>query len=120
MTQGTEKRLFNRFDQFEIASIFTESAEELLSKRFKSSYRRFILKCIICTLLAINGYLVQWGPFSFYPAYYFVVFSVIFFHVGSWIYEWLNDNKAQNVSLVFQYRCRWAITWWEARCSQCE
>jgi hypothetical protein len=115
MTHSNEKRLFNRFDQYEVASIFTQSAEEFLSKRFKTSWRRFILKCIICILLAVNGYLVQWGPFSLPSGYYFVLFSVIFYHLGSWIYERLNDDKGGDVSLVVISRCRLAITSWVAR-----
>lgn len=103
MTHSNEKRLFNRFDQYEIASIFTQSAEEYLSKKFRSSWRRFILKCLICILLAVNGYLVQWGPFPIPSGYYFVVFSVIFYHVGSWIYQKLNDDEGGEVSLVRLY-----------------
>jgi hypothetical protein len=113
MTHPNEKRLFNRFDQYEIASIFTQSAEEHLSKKFKSSWRRFIFKFIICILLAVNGYLVQWGPFPIPSGYYFVVFSVIFYHVGSWIYQKLSDDEGGEVSLVRLGSFRWETTSWE-------
>jgi hypothetical protein len=89
MTTDHEKRLFNRFDQYEIASMFTETAEDYLSKRLKGSWRRFIFKAILGFLLFINGYLSHWGPWTWPNNYYIILFSVVFYHAASYLYSHL-------------------------------
>lgn len=83
----TEKRLVNRFDQFEIASVFTESAETYLSKKFKQSRKKFFVKGLIGVLLLINAYLSHWGPWKWPTNYYLIVFSIIFYHFGAHVFK---------------------------------
>ena len=86
----TEKRLFNRFDPYEICAMLTESAEESLCKRGKPSRGRFWLKAVLGVLLFINGYLSHWGPWYWPANYYILLFSVIFYYSASYIYEHLS------------------------------
>ena len=86
----SEKRLFNRYDPYEICSMLTESAEERLSKKGKISRNKFWFKAVLGVLLFINGYLSHWGPWPWPSNYYLILFSVVFYHVGSYLYEWLS------------------------------
>jgi hypothetical protein len=81
-----EKKLFNRFDEYEIASIFTETVVEGLEKKWKSDNRRFYIKSLLGVLLLINGYLCHWGPWPWPDNFNFLVFSVIFYHAATYIY----------------------------------
>jgi predicted membrane channel-forming protein YqfA (hemolysin III family) len=84
---SSERKLFNRFDQYEIASVFTETAEEVLPKKWKANRVPFYVKCLLGTLLFVNGYLSHWGPWPWPSNYYFLIFSVIFYHVGTYFYS---------------------------------
>lgn len=103
MSTSTEKRLFNRFDQYEIASVFTETSEDYLSKKLKGSLRRFAFKSILGTLLFINAYLSHWGPWTWPNNYYILAFSVVFYHVAGFIYVNLNGINNTDGSLVSHY-----------------
>lgn len=85
MTQ--HKRLFNRYDPYEINSIFSETAEEYLGKKGKVARGRFIIKALLGILLFINGYLSHWGPWPWPTNYYLIAFSVVFYHIASFFYE---------------------------------
>jgi hypothetical protein len=97
--------LFNRYDHYEIASVFTETAEDYLSKKLKSSWRRFTFKAILGVLLFINGYLSHWGPWTWPNNYYIIAFSVVFYHVASYIYGNLTgiDNTSGNFVSIILY-----------------
>ena len=95
-----EKRLFNRYDQYEIASIFTETAEDYLSSKLKGSWSRFLIKFLLGFLLFANAYLSHWGPWPWPSNYYFLAFSVVFYHVGSYLYELASGIKSGESNFV--------------------
>jgi predicted membrane channel-forming protein YqfA (hemolysin III family) len=78
--------LHNRFDEYEIASVFTEYAEDFLPKRWKPVRTQFYIKCVLGVLLFINGYLSHWGPWPWPSNYYFLIFSIVFYHLGTYLY----------------------------------
>ena len=82
-----DKKLHNRFDEYEIASIFTEYSEDFLSKKWKVERTRFFIKCFIGVLLFVNGYLSHWGPWPWPTNYHFLIFSVFFYHLGTHFYS---------------------------------
>ena len=92
--------MFNRFDQYEIASVFTETTEDYLSKKLKTSYRRFAFKSILGTLLFINAYLSHWGPWPWPTNYNFLLFSIVFYHVAGFVYSNLNGINNVEGNLV--------------------
>ena len=81
-----EKRLLNRYDPYEVCHFFTDSAEEYLSAHLQKSWRRFAFKALLGVLLFINGYLSHWGPWPWPNNYYLIAFSVVFYHVASYLY----------------------------------
>jgi hypothetical protein len=105
-----EKRLFNRYDQYEVASIFSETAEDHLSKRLKGSWRRFTFKAILGLLLFINGYLSHWGPWTWPNNYYLLAFSVLFYHLASHLYALATGVSNTDGNFVITSRRRWATT----------
>ena len=103
MAPKTEKRLYNRYDQYEIASFFTETAEEYLSSKLKTSWRRFLIKSLLGIILFVNGYLSHWGPWPWPSNYYLILSSIVIYHVGSLLYEWCGGVKAGETNLVGDY-----------------
>lgn len=85
-----DKKLFNRYDPYEICAMFTESAEEHLGRKGKVSRGRFLFKAVLGVLLFINGYLSHWGPWPWPSNYYIIAFSVVFYYTASYAYEWLS------------------------------
>lgn len=91
MSAKKQKKLHNRFDEWEVLSIFNEATEDYLSEEYSTVNRKFYLRCVLGVLLAVNGYLSHFGPWTWPGNYYFLVFSVIFYYIGSSLYSRLGD-----------------------------
>jgi predicted membrane channel-forming protein YqfA (hemolysin III family) len=101
-----DKRLHNRFDEFEIASVFTEYAEEWLPKKWQLVRTQFYIKCLLGVLLFLNGYLSHWGPWPWPSNYYFLIFSVVFYHVATHFYGLQTPVKNHEGNTVVLVPCR--------------
>jgi hypothetical protein len=105
-TKKEQKRIQNRFDEYEICHTFTESTQEFLDKENKPVHGKFVLKCILGTLLAVNAYLSHWGPWKWPANYYIILFSVIFYYLASTFYSKLNPVDNTNGNPVISLLCR--------------
>lgn len=95
------KKIHNRFDEWEILSMFTETAEDHLEQNYTWLQKHFLIKCVLGILLAVNAYLSHWGPWPWPKNYNYIVFSIIFYHIGSYVYEKLNTVKTSEGKMVF-------------------
>lgn len=102
MSKKEQKKIHNRFDEYEICHAFTESTQEFLEKDNKPIHGRFALRCVLGTLLGVNAYLSHWGPWKWPNNYYIILFSVIFYYVVSTVYAKLSpvDNAEGNPVIV--------------------
>jgi hypothetical protein len=72
-----------------------------MSKRFKKSWRRYSIKALIGVILLINGYLSHWGPWRWPNNYYIIAVSVVIYHVGSYLYDYLSGVSNTEGNLVY-------------------
>lgn len=97
------KKLHNKFDEWEVLSIFVETTNEHLGGSYSSINYKFYIKCILGVLMAINAYWSHFGPWTWPGNFYFLIFSVIFFFGASSLYGYLGDIKAGDGSKVGEY-----------------
>lgn len=105
-----EKKLHNRYDEYEICSVFTEAAEDMLGRKWKANRNKFYIKCLLGVLLFLNGYLSHWGPWPWPSNYYFLIFSVVFYHSASYVYGRQSPVKNAEGNTVQSMRHRWGST----------
>lgn len=98
-----KKKLHNRFDEWEVLSIFTETTSDYLEKHYSSSNTKFYIRCVLGVLMAINAYLSHFGPWTWPSNYNFLIFSVIFFFVASTIYAKLGDISSGEGNKVGEF-----------------
>lgn len=98
------KKLNNRFDQWEILSVFCESAEDYLQENYSWRSTNFIFKTILGVLLAVNAYLSHWG-WPWPQSYNYIFFSIFFYHGASFIFERINTIKPNDGKMVFLSLC---------------
>lgn len=91
MADTKHKKLHNRFDEWEVLSIFTDTTQECLDERYSTVKTKFYIRCVLGFLMAINGYLSHFGPWRWPDNYYFLIFSVIFYYISSSYYSKLGD-----------------------------
>lgn len=103
MPDNKQKKLHNRFDEWEVLSIFVETTEEFLSKNHSSVNRKLLIRSILGILMAINAYLSHFGPWTWPHNYYFLIFSVIFYFGASTYYAKLGDIQASEGNKVGEY-----------------
>lgn len=102
MSETKPKKVSNRFDEWEILSVFTETTDEFLHDKYNKIHSKFYIKSVLGILLAINAYMSHWGPWPWPQNYNLICFSIIFYYVASTIYSHLNDidqstgNKVRN------------------------
>jgi len=71
-----------------------------MSKKCSSVSWRFYIKCVLGILLAINGYLSHWGPWTWPGNFNLLIFSVIFYNIASYIYAKLSVIDGAQGSMV--------------------
>ena len=93
------KKIHNRFDQWEILSVFVESSEDYLEDRYSWRPKNFYIKFVLGTLLAINAYLSHWG-WPWPQSYNYIVFSIFFYYIASYIFEKLNTISPSEGKMI--------------------
>lgn len=97
------KSINNRFDEYEISSVFEEATTEHLDANYEKFQGRFWFKCILGTLLAINAYLSHWGPIPWPKNYWQLVFSIVFYQIGSYVYSQIGVIVATDGNQIGEY-----------------
>ena len=94
------RALYNKYDQFEVQSVFNEITDDYLKAQFRKSNRIFLVKCVIGLLLTINVWLSHWYPLPWPRNYYLLVLCVVFYYAARYYYESLDIVKKHEGGFV--------------------
>lgn len=94
------RALYNKYDQYEVQSAFSELTEDYLKAQYPKSHRVFVTKCIVGVLLAFNVWLSHWYPLAWPANYWLLVFCVVFYYAASYYFESLDIVKKNEGGLV--------------------
>lgn len=104
------RSLFNKYDQYEVQSVFSDVTDEYLKTQFAKSSRIFYIKCVIGALLTFNVWLSHWYPLPWPRNYYLLIFCVVFYYAASYYFESLDVVRKSEGGLVSCFSCRSAST----------
>ena len=94
------KKVHNRYDYYEIMSVFSESTDDYMLKKHSPVRRNFYVKCVLGPLLALNAYLSHWGPMKWPHNETFLIFSIVFYYAVTYIYNSLDAVKNSDGAMV--------------------
>lgn len=94
------KKLQNRYDYYEILSVFSNSTDDYLLGKYSPVRRNFYIKCLLGPLLALNAYLSHWGPIKWPANETFLYFSIAFYYIVTFIYNRLDAVPKSEGSMV--------------------